>query len=221
MGQPIRNFADVAYYVRKLEETQGKFMQALKAFGKPGELMVRLQTLEKLIACAPAPTFREKTIREAQWTVPRFYSILWDLTAQDQARVPGTVNIDQEGWFFLDRIWATYRVTAGNDAGRFRGCSSGNAAIVASTANAVAEPIEILDFLWEYQEGRAGRTRQNFALPGDMLYRTDRDGYSPGGDAFAPDSTVQFHIEPTRAVEQTGVFQMVLEGVQCLHVLEQ
>jgi len=215
------NLNDLAYEIRKLKENQGKLLNIIKAFGKPQDLLVRMAALEKLIACAPSPTFREKMIRQAEWSVPRFYSILWNIAQGDTARVPGTVNIDQDGWFFLDRIWATYRVTAGNDIGRFRGCSSGHPAIVASTANALAEPIEIFDFLWEYQEQRGGRNRQNFALPGDLLYRTDRDGYVPGGDAFGPATTVQFQVTPTRAAEQTGVLQIVLEGVQCLDTLKQ
>jgi len=212
---------NLSFKLRKISEEHNKLIRRIKQFGDPSDLLDRVTSVEALIDKMKQPTFREKMIQEAAWTVPRHYSILFEFSQNDSARVTDSVVIDQEGWFFCDRIWATWRPTTGNDAGRFGGISSGNPVVLASTAGGAAEPVNLIDFLWEYQEGRSQRTRQNLPLPSDMLYRTDSDGFPPGGDSFGPNTTVQFAITPTRAIYGDGILQIILSGVQCLKVLKQ
>jgi len=212
---------NLTYKLRKVSEEHNKLIRRIKKFGDPKELLERITSVEALIENMSQPSFREKMIREAAWTVPRHYSILFEFDQNDSDRVTDSVTVDQEGWFFCDRIWATWRPTAGDDSGRFGGISSGHPYIVGSTAGAAAEPVNLIDFLWEYQEGRSQRTRQNLAIPSDVLYRTDLDGFPPGGDSFGPNTTVQFAITPTRVIPVDGILQIVLSGVQCLKVLKQ
>lgn len=212
---------DLVYKVRKLDERSSKLFDLLKLFGKPSDLLDRVTSVEALIEAMRKPTFREQMIQEAAWNVPRYYSATWVFEAGDTERQPQSIVIDQEGWFFCDRIWATWRPTAGLDIGRFKPVSSGNAMIASATAGAVLYPTDILDFVWEYQEGRSQRTRQNLPIPSDILYRGDLDGFPPAGDCFGPNSTVQFNVTPTRAPENDGILQIVVAGVQTLKVLKQ
>lgn len=212
---------DLKYKLRKMDERTQKLFKLMQAFGSPKELLDRVTSVEALIEQMAQPSFRQKMIQEAAWTVPRHYSIVYEIESGDTDRKTDAVTIDQEGWFFCDRIWAAWRETAGAEPGRFGGVSSGNPVVLASTAAAAAYPTNILDFLWEYQEGRSQRTRQNLPLPSDILYRQDEDGYPPGGDAFGPNTSVQFTITPTRGPDNDGILQIILSGVQCLKVLKQ
>lgn len=212
---------DLKFKLRKLDERTKKLFKLMQAFGSPKELLDRVGSLEALIEKMKQPTFREERIQEAAWTVPRHYSITYEIEAGDTDRQTDSVVIDQEGWFFCDRIWAAWRPTDGNNPGRFMGVSSGNPFVLGATAGGVAYPADILDFLWEYQEGRSQRTRQNLPLPSDMLYRQDMDGFPPGGDSFGPNTSVQFTITPTRGPDNDGILQIILSGVQCLKVLKQ
>jgi hypothetical protein len=224
MTPKLQNVLDnIGFKLRKITEDHNKMVRKFKKLGDPEELLDRVTSVEALITRMRQPSFRQKMIQEAAWTVPRHYSIIFEFESGDSERQIDSVVIDQEGWFFCDRIWAVWRIDDENslDNGRFVGVSSGHPFILGSTAGGVAYPANILDFLWEYQEGRSQRTRQNIPLPSDILYRTDLDGFPPGGDSFGPNTSVQFTITPTRAAETDGLLQIVLSGIQCLKVLKQ
>lgn len=167
-------------------------------------------------------TFREKMIEEAEKVIP--YTNVIEITlANTTARTTQSLTVSQEGWFFIDRIYASFRPTAGAQLGRWRPVSSGNATVAGAELQAAGLTVGLLNFYWEYAEGRAQRTRQNLPVPGDILYRSDNDGFvAPGlGDGIGPNATVTFHITPSVAPGVAGVCVISLVGIQCLGVLKQ
>jgi hypothetical protein len=188
-----------------------------------GEQMVleRLENLDKLLV-GREPTEAERLIACAAKIVPFKYNMDIVLTGAAPARTPGTVTITQEGYFLLDRISITYRVTDGQThVGRFRPISSGNPIIAGAELQAGGNVVNKLDFLFELVEGAAQRGRQDFPIPGDVFYRNDNDGYCLGHpDVFIPASVITAYITPLAAMTDNGIATVVLDGRQLLNVVE-
>jgi len=181
----------------------------------------KLDTLEKMLA--GKLSYADRIVACAEKVVPFRYNIQIDFTTGDQNRAPGSVTIDQDGWFLHDRIYVSYRVELAQDVndGRYRPISSGNPEIAAGAAVAAAHVTDVPDFVWELVEGSSQRGRQNnVPTPGDVLYRQDRDGILFHPDVFPPSSVVTMFVTPLRAIESSGVMVFTLEGRQCLNVIE-
>lgn len=188
---------------------------------KKGEEMTisRFNSLEKLLA-GRRPTYAERIVACAEHVIPFFYVVDIAFATAASARTPGVINIDQEGYFLADRYYACWRPTLGANAGEFKPVSSGNPYIAGAEAIAGAEIADKMDFVWELVEGSSQRARQNAPIPGDILYRADADGYLTEPDVFPPSTTLTVVVTPTQPVDTTGTFSFVVQGRQCLNVIE-
>jgi hypothetical protein len=154
-------------------------------------------------------TFREQKIKEAAFALPRWYTIDFTVTDTTTDMINGSVTITQEGWFFLDRIYVVWRTTNN----RYRAISAGG-----NSANIAQATLQNeINFTWNYQDGRTQMWRAPNDLPGDILWRGDKDGMIPhGGDSIGPNAPINAHITPILATGVAGTLTMVFQGVQCL-----
>lgn len=207
---------------------QDKLSQLLRQQNKRlSELETQLKEQQK---AASYISFKEGTIRDALKSAPNFY--VWEITfAQFAAqRTPVTLQTDPRGYFFAERIWMSWRPTAGgaaNAQGHWQSIASDNPMIVASQnfGGAALFPAWGLDFYWEYSEGSASLMRMNAAVPSAILYRGDLDGVVPGADGWQPSTTVTFYITPIgvfaggTGTPQAGVLSISVGGIQCYQTL--
>jgi len=198
-----------------------QFRQILSNFKNHiGTINSRMAHLEQLLV-GKEPTQKDRLVACAAKIVPFRYNLEINFAAATTARTPGTVTITQDGYFLLDRVYACWRPTAGGNAGRFQPVSSGNPVIAGAELQAAGAIADLFNFNWELVEGAAQRTRQDIATPGDILYRTDNDGYMQKyPDIFMPASVVTAFVTPLEAVNSAGTFILVLEGRQLLNVVE-
>lgn len=169
-------------------------------------------------------SFKEKTIRESLKTTANFY--VWEInfTALATQRTQVTIQTDPRGYFFAERIFASWRPTAGALAGRWQSVSSDHPMImggqVENGAVGLPAPWPGIDFYWEYAEGAANLMRMNAPVPGTILYRGDMDGCIPGSDGWQPSSSVTFFITPIgTGPAVAGVFNICVIGQQCYQVV--
>lgn len=196
-----------------------RLSSSLKRIGDPGLFLARLRALEE-----EEMSFREYTQNRAANTYPFTYVAVVALPAASVARVQVAITISQFGWFFADRIFASWLPSAG--AGTLNMWAPiGRSNPVIAGAGHIAAGIVVantLNFFLEYADTRTQQARQNAPIPGDLLYRCDNDGYTlPGGDAFAPNTAVSLIITPTVAPANAGTLYVCFNGVQCADVLSQ
>lgn len=159
-------------------------------------------------------SFRDVVRRLAGSVQPFHYIMPVTLTASTaQVNLPTVLSAD--GWFFADRVFASWRPTAGAAAGRFMPLGSSDPTI----ATSAAPPADRLDFVWGYSDDRTSRMRQSQGqfIPGDLLYRQDAGyGYLLGGDAWAPNTTITVTVTPLVVPANAGVLTFTFLGEQCL-----
>lgn len=169
-------------------------------------------------------SFRAMIERAAEMVVPFHYMTNLTLTANSTTRVRNTIQTSSKGWFFADRVFASFRPTAGANAGEWRPLTHSHPAIaVQDVDGGGANPlVDILDFDWEYSENRTNMERQNdqLTIPGDLLARRDNDGYLLGGDPWAPRSTITVGATPRVALTNAGVLTFTFLGSLCLNTDE-
>jgi len=154
--------------------------------------------------------FRETKKNEAAFYYPKWYAVDATVTSASTAQQSVTVTVTSEGWFFIDRIYATWRETSAN---HYRAISSGGA----MSDVAVGDLENEIDFTWEYIDGRTNRSRMNQQIPGDILFRFDRDGYTiPDGDPIAPTMQIQVNFTPLHVTGINGILTFVFAGMQCI-----
>jgi hypothetical protein len=207
--------------IAELTVAARKIGTGLKKLGDPDELMGRLDSLEGKVL-----SFREYTERKASITYPFTYIAQIALPAGATNRVIGNITISQKGWFFAERIFASWLPTTDiggfGTANMWAPLARSNPYIAGAGAIALAEVYNQLNFFFEYVDGRTQQARQNIPIPGDILYRTDHDGYIlPGGDAFGPNANIAVAITPTVAPTNHGVLSVAFNGKQCHDVLPQ
>jgi len=208
--------ADAA--IKRANAVAGQLRSLSEMIKKGDDMSVqRFSELEKLLA-GRKPTYAERIVACAEHVVPFFYTIEIDFAQNATARTPGSINIDQDGYFLADRYYAAWRPTAGGNAGEWKPVSS--AAVAGAEAIAAGDIADKMDFSWEVVEGSSQRGRQNNPIPGDILYRGDSDGFLTEPDVFPPSSTMTVYISPTQAVDNDGTFVFVAQGRQCLNVIE-
>lgn len=209
---------EAAYEIRKVKSRLDKL-------GDPGMLAARLEELE-----GKRLSFRRDTEARAATLHPFSYRVDVPIAAGSTARVPGSVTISQEGWFFCEKISCSWLAsgTAHNATilNRWAPLSTSHPVTAAAAAAAVNAPsVSIINFWWEYVEGRAELGRQNLQIPGDVFYRSDDQCYHlpSEGDAFGPNSAVTFYATPTVAMGANlgGTLYFVMHGIQCRGVLKQ
>ena len=198
-----------------------KIGSGLKKLGDPDELMARVAALE-----GKRLSFREYTEAKASITYPFNYIATIALAQGVTNRIQGNITISQRGWFFADRILVSYLPSA--DGGGFGtanmwGPLARSNPYIAGAGNiAGAEVPNQVNFFLEYYDGRTQQARQNLPIPGDILYRTDHDGYIlPGGDAFGPNANIAVFVTPTVAPANPGTLYVLFNGKQCHDVLPQ
>jgi len=183
-------------------------------------ILQRQDNLDKLLV-GREPTESDRLVACAAKIIPFHYVIDIDFDAADTARRPGTVTITQEGYFLMDRLYACWRPTDGAFIGRYQPISSDSPAIANAELVSGGQFANKVDFTWELVEGAAQRGRQDFAVPGAILYRTDDDGYTQKcSDIFMPASVVTLSCTPLYATATAGTFTFVLAGRQLLNVVE-
>jgi len=154
--------------------------------------------------------FREKKVNESAFCYPKWYAVDATVTAASTVQQSVTFTVTSEGWFFIDRIYACWRETTGN---QYRAISSGGAMADVQVAN-LENPI---DFTWEYIDGRTNQSRMNQQIPGDVLFRFDNDGFMvAGGDPIAPTMQVQVNFTPTHVTGIAGILTFVFQGLQTI-----
>ena len=194
----------------------------LRRLGDPSLFMARLKWLEE-----EPLTFRKATCNKASNTYPFTYVASIPIPAA-LGQVRGAITVSQFGWFFADRLFASWLPSA--DAGGF-GTANMWAPIgrsnpfIAGAGRIAIPPVQVanqLNFFLEYSDLRTQQARQNIPIPGDLLYRGDGDGYLlPGGDAYGPNTTVNILVTPTVAPTNAGTLYVMFNGVQCRDVLPQ
>jgi hypothetical protein len=204
--QAIATANAVAQRLRNLDTT-------LKA--RNDELARRYDKLDAILA-GRRPTTAELILAGAEKIVAFTYNLDIVLATGSTGRQGGTVLVNQEGYFLLDRVYASYRMTAGGNAGRFRPISSDDPTIAVGAAGVADE----LDFLWEMSDGTAQRLRQENPTPGAILFRRDQDGKYREPDVFPPGTTINLFVTPLVAPSAANVFTFSLVGRQCLNVLQ-
>lgn len=214
----MANDSELFGRVSELSVAVRKLSDGLKKLGDPEALAARVATLE-----GKKLSFRQYTERKASITYPFNYIAQIALAAGVTNRVQANITVSQKGWFFADRVFASYLPSAGApNANMWGPLARSNPYIAGAGAIAGAEVTNQVNFFLEYYDGRTQQGRQNLPIPGDILYRTDRDGYIlPGGDAFGPNANVSVFITPTVAPANAGTLYIVFNGVQCHDVLPQ
>jgi hypothetical protein len=215
---------DTRQFIKRLNEAQvstsvalRKLTKHVKQLGDPKLILSRLDMLE-----GRQLSFRQYMTQKSAKAIPFNYRVDVALTTGSTARTTNTTNISQDGWFFLDRIYASWLPSTGGDANRWQPISAGHPEIAAGEAVSGGNIATVLNFFFEWSDGRAERNRQSDPIPSDLLYRTDGDGLlGPEGDQFGPNSTVTFAVTPTLAPTVDGTLYFTLQGVQCLDVLKE
>lgn len=159
--------------------------------------------------------FNEVLRRASGRVMPFHYMVQVPLPAGTTQQVVAPITIGADGWFIALDVWASWRITAGANTGRFMPLGSSDPTI----ATAAAPPADRLDYVWEYSEDRTGRARQNQGqtIPGDLMYRQDTHYHRLGsGDAWAPATTVTIKVTPTVAPVSAGTLWFTFLGDQCL-----
>jgi len=195
---------------KKLEETSTKIESLMRLVGgieKAQELSAR-----KLRDVKLALSFRNLVRARSQYSFPFHYIREITLPANSTNRVISTITTSPGGWFFADRVFASYRTTEGSYSGTWRPLAHSDSAIA---VNAAVE--DVLDFSWDYSEARTNRARQNDAqvIPGDLLFRRDSDGYLLNGDPWAPATNVTIGVTPISAPVHAGIIVFTFLGEQC------
>lgn len=212
----IRSMAETALKSASSAAAQVRQLAAMLKRGE--ELSVqRFNELEKLLA-GKAPTYADRVLAGAEHVIPFYYVIPIQFAGGVTTRTPGTVQIDQDGYFLADRYYACWRPTAGANAGEWKPVSSG--ILAGDEALAAANIADKIDFQWEIVEGSSQRGRQNNPIPGDILYRMDGDGKLTEPDVYPPGTTMTVVITPTENTDNAGTFVFVAQGRQCLNVVE-
>lgn len=191
---------------------------SLKRIGDPGLFLARLKALEE-----EEMSFREYTTNKAANAYPFTYVSPIALPAASTARVQAQITISQFGWFFADKIFASWLPSAGAGTLNMWAPIGRSNPYVAGAGHIVAGVVaNTLNFFLEYTDVRTQQNRQNLPIPGDLLYRGDSDGYIlPGGDAYGPNTTINLYITPTVAPANAGTLYVCFNGVQCADVLSQ
>ncbi len=173
---------------------------------------VREGDMKKLREFKLALNFRELVKARSQFSFPFHYIREITLPANSTNRVTATITTSPGGWFFADRVFASYRVTEGVYSGTWRPLAHSDPAIAVD-----ANVADVIDFTWDYQEARTNRARQNDAqvIPGDLLFRRDSDGYLLGGDPWAPATNVTIGVTPLASPAHAGVIVFTFLGEQC------
>jgi len=193
-----------------------RLSSALKRFGDPSLFRARLKWLED-----EPMTFREATQNKASNTYPFTYVASIPLAAAT-TRIQANITISQFGWFFADRIFASWLPGAGALIGMWAPIGRSNPFIAGAGNIVVPEVADQLNFFLEYSDVRTQQSRQNLPIPGDLLYRGDGDGYIlPGGDGFGPNTTISLYVTPTVAPQHAGTLYVMFNGIQCHDVLPQ
>lgn len=164
-------------------------------------------------------SFREVVRRAAEMIIPFHYIVNVVIPGASTQQIVQPITIGADGWFFADRVFASWRPTAGANAGLFMPLANSDPAIAVAAA-VPAAVADVLNFVWQYSEDRTQRARQSQGLniPGDLLYRRDTGyGYLLGGDPWAPATTVTVAVTPTIALANAGILTFTFFGEQCLH----
>jgi hypothetical protein len=194
-----------------------KLGAGLRRLGDPGLFVARVRALEE-----EKLSFREAKTNNASNAYPFTYVAPIALAAAT-TRIQANITISQFGWFFADRIWASWLPAAGAVGANAWGPIGRSNPFIAGAGHIVAGVVaNTLNFFLEYSDVRTQQSRQNLPIPGDLLYRTDGDGYLlPGGDAFGPNASISLLITPTVAPANAGVLYVCFNGVQLQDVLPQ
>jgi len=158
----------------------------------------------------------EKILAAATNVYPQVYRLQFPMPAQSTADVPDSKRITEGTRFILDRIVASWLVTGagGLVQNRWWPLASSDP-VIASTIAGGAPVTDILDFFWLLRDAGKGRSVSNEPIPGDQLYRHDRDGimgrYPP---VFNGGNELQMTITPTAAPDTAGTLYVCLWGIE-------
>jgi hypothetical protein len=172
-------------------------------------------------------SFRDLMERVAEQVIPFHYIVTLTIEAASTQRVPQPFQTTAKGWFFADRVSASFRPTAGANSGEYQALCSSNPVIAVAKAAEVAVPgtytfTNLLEFDWDYSENRTNMNRQNDSqrIPGDLLFRQDNDGYLLGGDPWAPKTTITVAVTPRVAPANDGLMFFTFMGSLCVNAKE-
>lgn len=180
--------------------------QAMKA--QIRELGASVKTLREAFSSSAmkALSNRERALAAAIDMQPNFlvfeHSVDEGVTAADNIEQ----QIDTVGRFIVDRIRAAWRASSGSDTGKFGHGSSAVNPDLTST--------NVVDFSYQLVDGRNNNYLQNANIPGDLLFRSDGDGFMPGGLVLEGGSHVKIIVQPHRAWPSDGYVVFVFEGIQ-------
>jgi hypothetical protein len=177
-------------------------------------LQARLQASENAVKeLYLGPNFRDFIKWNAEMVLPFRYIIKVDLEDDTKERT-GSISTSPRGWFFADRVQASFYPTAGDNENLWRPLASSNPTIASSGA-----VDDVLNFSWGYSEARTNQSRQSESnlVPGDLLYRHDGDGFLLGGDPWSPATVVTVKVTPRIAPDNGGVLTFTFLGEQCVN----
>lgn len=153
-----------------------------------------------------ALTNRERALAAAVDMRPNYLVIEHDVDDGVTAADNTEQQVDTVGRFIVDRIRCAWRASSGNNSGYFGHGSSGQNPDLTST--------NVVDFSFELVDGRNNIYLQNAKLPGDLLFRSDGDGFAPGGLILEGGTNLKVIVTPHRAWPSDGYLIFVFEGIQ-------
>ncbi len=211
---------DLDQYAALMRKQDARIKQLEKAHN---DALSGLRSLSETIGAlkaqaGPRRTFKEDIIARSHRSINFWYVQEITIAVGSTQRQPLVFTTDAKGWFFTERIWASYRPTGGGAMVNRWACLSNDNPMVVGLQGAAPPVTTGIDFYWEYSEGSTQMQRQTMPIPGGLLYRSDMDGIVPGSDGWAPSTTVMFHITPIIGPAQTGVFNLTVGGTQCINI---
>jgi len=143
------------------------------------------------------------------------YRFAFPVTQASQAIDRVTKTIFPDTTYMLLRLSAHWLPTTGAGAARWWAPASSNPVVLAAIQAGAA--IDVPDFFYQIQDLASGRWLSDEPLPGDWLYRQDRDGYiSEYPSVFYGKNQVVIEPTLTRAASVSGTLYIVMHGLQAV-----
>jgi|GEM_PF-4196756 len=141
------------------------------------------------------------------------YRFDFDLASGSQDTQPDTVTITPDTIFLKQRLTAHWLPSAGTGQDRWWPVASSNPAVAVAVHGGAA--MEIPDFFYEVKDVKSGRVLSDKPIPGDWLYRQDRDGFlTDYPSVFQGKNQITVTVSLTRNAPQDGTLYLMMHGVQ-------
>lgn len=141
------------------------------------------------------------------------YRFDFALTAASQNVTPVTKTIFPDTTFMCQRLTAHWLPATGTGANRWWAPASSHPTIVGLVQGGAG--VNVPDFFYTVNDLASGRDLSDQPLPGDWLYRGDRDGYRTSyPSVFRGSKQVRITVALLAAAPVSGTLYIVMHGLQ-------